>query len=144
MGTALLVIDMQKMFYKGKTKGYMDNAVENIMRKIDKCRKSNQILIWIQHSRKTGKLKKGNTEYEIIESLRPNDDEVKIEKTFSNSFIKTKLKDILDENKIDRLILCGYKAEACVLHTFLGAKKLGYDVSVVKNGTASSSRLGIT
>jgi nicotinamidase-related amidase len=143
MKEALLVIDMQKMFYKGKTKILMDEASENINMEINNFRKTGKPVIWIHHTWKFGKLKKGNIEYEFIDLLKKDPNEICIEKTYPNSFKKTKLKEILDKQKIDSLKLCGYRAEACVLFTYFGAKKYEYMVSIIKNGVASNSKLGI-
>jgi len=143
MKEALLVIDMQKMFYKGKTKIFMDNACEKINTEISSFRKKGNPVIWIYHTWKFGKLKKGNLEYEFIDLLQKDPNVICIEKTYPNSFRKTELKKILDNQKIDSLKLCGYKAEACVLFTYFGAKKFEYIVSIIKNGVASNSKLGI-
>jgi nicotinamidase-related amidase len=143
MKEALLVIDMQKKFYKGRSKLLMDEITKNVNDEIHNFRKSNQPIIWIYHARKYGKLKKGNQEYEFIDTIEKAQNELCVEKTYSNGFRATNLKAVLDNLEIDNLKLCGYKAEACILFTFLGAKKLKYKISILKNGTASSSKLGI-
>jgi hypothetical protein len=58
MNEALLVIDVQKLFYQGTSKRYIDAALPIIKNQIDICRHDGIPVIWIQHLRLFGKLKK--------------------------------------------------------------------------------------
>jgi nicotinamidase-related amidase len=143
MNEALLVIDVQKLFYQGTSKRYIDAALPIIKNQIDICRHDGIPVIWIQHLRLFGKLKNGNPEFEVLDELGKKEGERSVVKRYPNSFRKTELQKILESLRISRLRICGYKADSCVLFTFLGARKAGYEAHVITGGTASSSCLGL-
>ena len=54
MNCALMVIDLQKAFYKGYTKEFMDSASEYINAVLPFFRQSNSPVIWVQHKNEKG------------------------------------------------------------------------------------------
>jgi nicotinamidase-related amidase len=141
MKSALLVIDMQKRFYIGNAKKIMESATDAINRMIVNCRGSNQKVIWVQHESKALNLIVNSKEFEIIDSLKPESNENRIIKRRMNSFSGTGLHEILIENGIDTVIVCGYAAQYCVINTFRGSKKLNYATLMLKKGVASDSKI---
>jgi nicotinamidase-related amidase len=143
MKSALLVIDMQKKFYFGRTKDLMDSASFVINSMIDKFRNKNYPIIWIQHESRVLGLIKNTESFGIIENLKPKAEDERIVKTKMNSYIKTGLKDMLDKNGISNIVVCGYAAEFCVINTYKGSLKLNYQVTSLKDGIASGSKSAI-
>jgi len=138
---ALLVIDMQKQFYRGTGKKLMDKSIAVINEATKKFRTMGAPVVWIQHSDNKMGLAEGNPGYEIVDSLVPAEGEVKVVKTKGNGFIGTELDAILKGKGISQLFVCGYAAEGCVNRTYHGALKLNYEVRKVRDATASSSKL---
>jgi nicotinamidase-related amidase len=143
MKSALLVIDMQKRFYKGKTKKLMDSASLVINTMINDFRDKKLPVIWIQHESKVLRLIKNTELFEIIDILQPTINEERIIKTKMNGFYGTKLNTILQDKNIDNVVVCGYAAQYCVLNTYKGSRKLKYKTSLLKNGIASGSKIAI-
>ena len=139
MNIALLVIDMQKAFFKGNQKESMEKAAEYIDYTVNLFREHNKEIIWIQDEDKEDGNVIGTEDFEIIELLIPLKNEKRIIKYYGNSFNKTELLEYILEKKIDTIIITGYCAEYCVLSTYRGA--LDHDLTpiILKNGIASGN-----
>jgi len=143
MKPALLIIDMQKMFYENETKKMMDEASEYINAAVDFFRSKNYPIVWIQHSEPEDGLVAGSDGFEWIPPLRPQVDDIHIVKTYGNAFTKTTLKAILDEKGVDTVILSGYCAEYCVLNTCRGAVDVDLTSILLRGSLASGMRENI-
>lgn len=141
MDEALLVIDMQKQFHKGTAGFLMDNVAPKITDLVRLCRENQVPVIWIKHSNKRIGLIEGNESFEYIDSIKPDDKESKITKTYGNGFKKTDLYRILKEKGVNKVYLCGFAAEGCVHNTYKGAKELKYDAWKIEDAIASNSNL---
>ena len=137
MKLALMVIDMQKEFYVGKTKEQMDRATEYINYVIPMFEQKNLPIIWVQDKNEAEGVVPGKEGFEFIDSLKPKSDAIRIHKTYGNSFNKTDVDKILKENNVDTIVMTGFCAEFCVLSTYRGAKDLDYFPVILKNGIAS-------
>jgi nicotinamidase-related amidase len=143
MKLALMVIDLQKAFYKGEALESMDNACEYINEMLPLFRKKGLPIIWVQHIEDENGIVPGTEGFEFIDCLKPAEGEYKIYKKYGNSFNKTKCAELLKENNIDTVIITGYCAEYCVLSTYRGALDLDLLPVILKNGIASSNKEGI-
>ena len=143
MNIALLVIDMQKAFFKGNSKNSMEKAVEYINYTVNLFRKNNKNIIWIQDEDQEDGNINGTEGFDIIETLAPLQNEKKIIKHYGNSFNKTELLEVILREKIDTIIITGYCAEHCILSTYRGA--LDHDLTPVllKNAIASGNNENI-
>ena len=137
MKLALMVIDMQKAFYRGETVSQMDKAAEYINYVIPMFEKNNLPIIWVQDVDEGDGVVPGKDGFEFIDSLKPTPDAIRIHKTYGNSFNKTDVDKILKEHGVDTVVMTGFCAEFCVLSTYRGAKDLDYFPVILKNGIAS-------
>jgi len=138
MKLALMVIDMQKEFYVGETKNQMDRATEYINAVIPIFEKKELPIIWVQDKNDADGVVPGTEGFELIDSLKPKTDSIRIHKTYGNSFNKTEVDRILKENDVDTIVMTGFCAEFCVLSAYRGAKDLDYFPVILKNGIAST------
>jgi nicotinamidase-related amidase len=140
MNMALLIIDMQKVYYKSNAKASMDQAAEYINWAINRFRRNNKKIIWTQHENKKDGIIKGTEDFEIIDPLKPSNNEKIIIKEYDNAFNKTDLYDYCIEENIDTLIMTGCFAEYCVLSTYQGAKDKDLTPIILKKAIASGNK----
>ncbi len=138
MKLALMIIDMQKEFYVGKTISQMDKAAEYINAVIPLFKEKNLPIVWVQDVDEEDEVVPGTKGFEFIDSLTPPENSIRIHKKYGNSFNKTDCDKILKESGIDTILLTGYCAEHCVLSTYRGAKDLDYFPVILKNGIAGN------
>jgi nicotinamidase-related amidase len=140
MNIVLLVIDMQKAYYKGSDKKSMTHAVKYINCAIELFRKNNKKIIWIQHEDENDGAKEGTVGFEIIEDLKPMNGEKIITKKYNNAYNKTGLYKYLIEEEIDTVIITGYCAEYCILSTYRGTQDNDLKPMILENAIASGNK----
>jgi len=86
-----------------------------------------------------GMLADGSPECEIVESLRPQRDEIVVRKTRFGSFSTTSLSDLLREAGIESLILAGITTSGVVLSTVRDAADQDFQVYVLADACADSN-----
>ena len=141
MKPALLVIDIQKEYYKinPQIAQSLKEAVELINVAIELFRAKNLPIFCIQHMNEKDHLVPGVEGFEIPDDLAILPSDPHIFKTYSNSFNKTPLLQMLQDHGIDTLILSGFCAEYCVLSTFRGAMDLDLTPIILRDSLASGS-----
>lgn len=139
MKPALLVIDVQKQFFKfdPTTAQSLDNAIEYINAAIDLFREKQLPIICIQHVDEENELVPGKEDFELPEKLKILPSDLHIHKTYGNSFNKTSLKEKLQELGVDTVIITGFCAEYCVLSTYRGAQDLDLTPIIFRGSLAS-------
>lgn len=143
MNYALLIIDMQKAFYGGYAKESMDAACAAINAVIPYFRKTKSPILWIQHKGEKEGVLPGTAGFELIDQLKPEPGDYRIQKEQVNSFTGTECAQILREHKTEIVVVTGFCAEYCVLSTYKGAVEEGFFPVILKNGIASGSKEGI-
>lgn len=140
MNTALLVIDVQQGLFERATPIYQAREVlENINLLIDRAREAGVPVTFVQHSNdKT--LVKDSDEWQLHPEIQPLEGETLIYKLHGNAFEKTQLKEILDSEEVETLVVTGLVTHGCVRATTLGALDLGYKVVLVKDGHSNFSK----
>lgn len=138
MKLALMVIDMQKEFYRGGVVAQMDRAAEYINYILPKFEEKGLPIIWVQDKDEGEGVVPGKEGFEFIDSLKPKPESIRIHKTYGNSFNKTGVDEVLKEQGVDTVVMTGFCAEYCVLSTYRGAKDLDYFPVLLKNGIAST------
>jgi len=140
MKPALLVIDVQKQFFKsGQTTAQsLNDAIEYINAAIELFREKELPIICIQHVDEENGLVPGKEDFELPESLKVLPSDLHIHKTYGNSFNKTPLQQKLRELDIDTVIVTGFCAEYCVLSTYRGAQDLDFTPIILRGSLASS------
>lgn len=93
-----------------------------------------------QHQRDSGKSYDSyykNSQMEIIDQLKPQENEIEIFKTTGNAFTSTNLDFILKNKGIKTLIVGGVWLNSCVEDTTRIAADLGYLVTLLEDGSAA-------
>jgi len=141
MKPALLVIDVQKQFYKRGpvTVQSLDAAIEYINAAIALFRQKSLPVVCIQHMNQETGLGPGVEGFEIPDHLKVLPSDLRIHKTYGNAFRKTTLESNLREMGVDAVIVTGFCAEYCVLSTVRGAEDLDLTPIVLQGGLASST-----
>jgi nicotinamidase-related amidase len=141
MKPALLIIDVQKEFYKsgGQTAHSLREAVQYINATIALFRAKNLPIFCIQHIDEEEKLIPGEEGFELPDELSILPSDTRIHKTYSNSFTKTALESKIREQGIETLIITGFCAEYCVLSTYRGAEDLDLTPLLLRGALASDS-----
>jgi nicotinamidase-related amidase len=83
-------------------------------------------IIWVQDKDEGEGVVPGKEGFEFIDSLKPKTDDIRIHKTYGNSFNKTDVDKILKEAGVDTVVMTGFCAEFWCLSTYRGAKDLDY------------------
>jgi nicotinamidase-related amidase len=140
MKPALLVIDVQKEFFKGDavTAQSLNAAIEYINAAIALFRKKGLPVIAIQHMHADSGLLPGSEGFDLPGSLEILPADVHIHKTHGNSFVQTPLAEELRKLGVDTVIITGYCAEYCVLSACRGADDLDLTAIILRGGIASS------
>ena len=141
MKPALLVIDIQKDFFtiNQACSDSLKSAIDYVNAAIDLFRKKNLPIVVIQHKNEEKGLLPGNPNFDIPESLKVQNQDIHIVKTYGNSFTKTGLTEKLRSFKVDTVILTGFCAEFCVLSTYIGAQDYDFTPIILKGSLASDN-----
>lgn len=141
MKPALLVIDVQKAFFKidPATTQSLEQAIEYINAAIALFRDKQLPVICVQHMEPEDKLVPGEEGFELPDALQILDADLHIHKSYGNAFNKTPLADELRRLGVDTVILTGFCAEYCVLATHRGAQDLDLTAILLRNSLASGN-----
>ena len=139
MKPALLVIDVQKEFFKSdiQTIQSLNGAIEYINAAIALFRKKSLPIFCVQHMDEEDKLIPGEDGFELPEGLHILPTDGTIHKTYGNAFNKTALQSKLNELGVDTVIISGYCAEFCVLSTYRGAEDVDLTPILLRGSLAS-------
>lgn len=130
MNIALLIIDVQKA-YIGHRKGekQYEDTFEYINETAKLFRQSQKPVIVVRD------IEGGDrAEFANVEELQVEKSDIEVLKTFSNSFWRTNLEQILKEKKVDFVVICGSAAEYCVLATYNGALEREFGAAMLQHG----------
>ncbi|WP_369903330.1 cysteine hydrolase family protein [Bacillus manliponensis] len=134
MKKALIVIDVQEAMYTFPVHNG-EVLLENLQYAIEQCRTHNIPVIFVQHNGEEGDpLEKGTTGWQIHSRIAPLQDETIVEKTTPDSFYKTSLGDVLREQEIEHLLICGMQTEYCVDTTVRRAFSEGFKITLIRDG----------
>jgi len=147
--TAVLVIDMQNDFVHEKGSLRVPAAastVPKIKNLLSRARNSGVLVIYTKDTHYENDpeyriwgvhVKKNTWGWEIIDELRPTENDIVIEKTRYDAFYGTPLDDILRTNDIKTLVVVGTVANICVLQTAASAAMRWYRVVVPIDGISA-------
>ncbi len=125
--TALLVIDVQNGVVDSSYN--RDVVVANVASLVDKARKEQVPVVWVQHSDEN--LADGSDEWRIVPELNPGEAEPLVAKSYGDSFEATTLESVLSGLGVGRLVVVGAQSDACIRCTLHGAFTRGYDAMLV-------------
>ena len=126
--TALLVVDVQKGVVKGAHE--RDAVVANVGSLVDKARREQVPVVWVQHSDEH--LATGSDDWRIVPELSPGGAEPLIAKSYGDSFEDTPLETVLSGLGVGRLVV-GAQTDACIRSTLHSAFARGYDATLVSD-----------
>ncbi|MCI0765080.1 cysteine hydrolase family protein [Bacillus sp. TL12] len=135
MKKALLVIDVQEGMYTAGGPVYKgQELLETLQELIQKCRLHEIPVIYVQHNGPKGHpLAKGKPEWNIHSAIAPKDGDIIIEKETPDSFHKTNLRKVLQDNEIEHVIMSGMQTEYCVDTTTRRAFSEGHKITLVRD-----------
>lgn len=141
MKPALLVIDLQKKFFNLSQTclDSLKSAIEYINETIVLFREKDFPVIIIQHKNEREGLVEGKEDFEIHESVKLDQQGLRIVKTYGNAFTKTMLAEKLRDFGVDTVIITGFCAEECVLSTYIGADDNDFTPIILRSAIASDN-----
>jgi nicotinamidase-related amidase len=136
---ALLVIDVQQgLFQKSHPIYKADELLDNIISLVERAHQAGAPVFYVQHSNQKD-LIQGSAAWQLHPRLRPLEKDGFIFKQKSNSFEETNLDEILKSKGIDSLVVTGLVTHGCVKNGCIGAKQLGYEVTLVQDAHSNFS-----
>ena len=145
---ALIIVDIQKGFddlaYWGGERNNPD-AEDKAAQILAKWRALNLPIFHVQHSSTEPQslLNPSHPGFELKDAFKPQGEEPLIVKHVNSAFIGTDLKQRLDSQGIDTLVIVGLTTNHCVSTTTRMAGNFGYTVYLISDATATFSRTGI-
>jgi len=142
---ALLIIDVQQGFDDPKWgKRNHPDAEANMAILIDVWRREKGRVIHIQHcsAEPDSPLRPDGPGCQFKPEAKPIAGEPVFKKTVNSAFIGTDLESHLRDNGIENIVIAGLTTDHCVSTTTRMAGNLGFNVTLVSDGTATFNRVG--
>lgn len=145
---ALVLIDVQNAFldetYWGGNRNNK-NAEKICGRILEVWRKLNLPIFHVRHSSTNpkSKLHITNAGFEFNDYVVPKDNETIVTKNVNSAFIGTNLKEQIDNQKINTLVIVGITTNHCVSTTTRMSGNYGYNTYLISDATATFDRIGI-
>ncbi|MCY1635433.1 cysteine hydrolase family protein [Marinifilum sp. D737] len=145
---ALILIDFQKGFDQGE---YLDKNRNNIDAEkkasiiLNKWRELNLPVFHIIHNsiNPNSHFRESRSGFEIKDEVKPIKGEPVIKKNVHSAFIGTDLKERLDKQGINSLVIIGMTTNHCVSTSTRMAGDFGFDTFLISDATATFDRIGI-
>jgi nicotinamidase-related amidase len=138
---AIIVVDLQNEYLpSGKLPLVgIDEAAANAAKVIEAARSAGDKVIHIRHESPTDVpfFVPGTEGVEIIPAVAPAEGELVIIKNYPNSFRETELKQALDEEGIQDVVVVGAMSHMCIDATSRAAADLGYSTTIVEDACAT-------
>jgi nicotinamidase-related amidase len=134
---ALLIIDVQNRYLPSIAQRDKELAFFFINLLIDLFRKYDFPVIRIYHQSSEKGPVPGTEDFEYPEQIKIRTEDTQIIKTYSDSFNRTNLGNILREKECNTLFLCGLSAIGCVVATRTGAFNNDFKAFIVKDAIMS-------
>lgn len=142
--TALLIIDLQNDYFEGGAfeldPPQRTQALESAALLLEAARQSGAPIIHVQHLNAHPEapfFRQGTLGAELHPRLAPQPGEEIIIKAHANSFLDTRLQEVLLARGIERLVVGGAMAWMCIQGTVRAASERGYEVLLVSDMVAS-------
>ena len=145
---ALLLVDFQVGFddeaYWGGNRNNKD-AEKNALQLLEKWRSLDLPVFHAIHSSQdpNSLLHQSHPGFEMKAELKPRADEPLYIKNVNSAFIGTRLKEDLEQQGINTLVIVGLTTNHCISTTTRMAGNLGFDTLLVSDATATFDRKGI-
>ncbi|WP_299365355.1 cysteine hydrolase family protein [uncultured Paracoccus sp.] len=139
---AVVVVDLQNDYFP--TGKYalvgIESAAANAAKVIEAAREKGDRVIHVQHifaSEDAPFFTPGSAGSEINPVVAPRDGETLVVKNAPNAFLNTELKDILDSDGIQDVVVVGAMSHMCIDATVRAASDHGYKTTVVQDACAT-------
>lgn len=128
---ALIVLDAQKGLLNKKD---FSNTLKNINMLINDFKSKGDIVLLTQHfsDDSDSPFYKGSSCVELLDELKKSADYV-IAKSSCNPFHNTNLQELLSENKVSKVYICGFNTEYCCLFSSILSSDRGYETVFVED-----------
>ncbi|WP_024871940.1 cysteine hydrolase family protein [Tolumonas lignilytica] len=145
--SALLIIDVQNDYFPGGKMALHqpELALEKITELLQYYRQQQWPVIHIQHemhdrpNRPAAFFLPQTEGQQLHPAVLPAENETLLIKHFPSSFAGTGLLDVLRQQQVEQLIICGMMTHMCVDTTTRAAFDLGFDVQVAIDATATKA-----
>ncbi len=139
MKTALLVIDVQNVYFDGPyTVTYPSGSLDNILAAMDYAAQNDIACIVVQHqSSSMAAFQKDSYHWQLHPEVARRKYDLLIEKELPGSFTGTGLEAWLRQNKIEKLVISGYMTQMCCDTTARQAMHLGFAVEFLSDATGT-------
>jgi nicotinamidase-related amidase len=139
--TALIVIDVQESF-RVRPNWQLVNHPDiagRVDRLVRAARERDELVIWVLHTEPGtgGAFDPAEGHVRLMDGLEPLATETIIRKTSHNAFTTTNLQQLLTQNAVSEIVVCGIRTEQCCETTARVGSDLGYDVVFVTEATAT-------
>jgi len=139
--TALIVIDVQESFRVRPNWQLVNHPdiAERVDRLVRAAREKGDLVVWVLHTEPGtgGAFDPAEGHVRLIDGLEPLPTETMIRKTSHNAFTTTNLQQLLTQNGVSEIVVCGIRTEQCCETTARVGSDLGYDVVFVTEATAT-------
>jgi len=141
MKKALIIIDMQNDYFCGGNMELqnIDEALNRTNELINFAREQKHKIYFIQHlsTREGATFFIPNTKGVKLNSKLDISNDMIIDKKYPNSFRDTTLKEELDKENINNLIICGAMTHMCIDTTVRAGFDLGYKITLANDACAT-------
>jgi nicotinamidase-related amidase len=139
---ALIIIDLQNDYFPGGkwTLIGIEAAADNVARLLAAARDAGDLVVHIRHEFRSAEAPffvPGSAGAQIHPKARNIEGEHVVLKHEINSFRETDLKEILDRNGVQEVVICGAMSHMCVDAATRAANDLGYTCTVVHDACAT-------
>ena len=142
MNTALVIVDIQNDYFPNGKMPLVGpvEASQQAARLLDRFRHARWPVIHIQHiAVRPGAtfFLPGTPGVDFHPNVQPLPDETIVQKNFPNSFRDTPLLDVLREQQVSRMIICGMQTNMCVDAITRAAADYGFECIVAADACAA-------
>lgn len=130
---AMLMIEMQNALVEKNPYNIL-TTLKHIKEVLEFVKEQGGHIIYIRQNDGPGKELQANTRsWNIHVSVEPRSNDMIIDKKYPSAFKETKLKEYLDQNNINTLILVGLKTDQAMDATIKVAYEYGYEIIIPKH-----------
>ncbi|GAA1604418.1 MULTISPECIES: isochorismatase family protein [Kribbella] len=139
--TALIVIDVQESFRVRPNWQLVNHPdiADRVQRLVRAARERDELVVWVLHTEPGtgGAFDPAEGHVRLIDGLEPLPAEPILRKTSHNAFTTTNLQQLLTQERVSEIVVCGIRTEQCCETTARVGSDLGYDVVFVTEATAT-------
>lgn len=139
---AIIVVDIQNEYFPGgklPLKG-IEKAATNAAKIIEHARSAGDFVVYFRHESADADIPfftPGTQEVAIHPIVAPLESETVLVKHFPNSFLETGLKELLDKQGIDEVVVIGAMSHMCIDATSRAASDFGYKTTTIHDACAT-------